>query len=119
MPFLPISHEKKCSHAHILSEKCPFSKNHAARMPTFCQKIIHSLKNTLLHSILFNFNEKTTDVMPIVVPKNLISVKTTLLYGQKKSIGCPFFKLDILCVARGGDLCGTYNQPIYIYVYLR
>ena len=77
-------------------------------MPTFCQKNVHSLKNTLFScpyfvkktSILsktpssqvffFIFHVKPNAVMPIFGENNVNSVTTTLYYGPKKSIGCPF-----------------------------
>ena len=93
-PFFPIFHEKI-----------------PALMTIFCQKNVHSLKNKLLsclyfvkksilsktlrsHVIFFsNFSWKTPAVMPIFGQKNVNSVKTTLYYGSKKSIGCPFFPI--------------------------
>ena len=90
--FFPIFHEKITT-----------------LMPTFCQKNVHSLKNTLFScpyfvkktSILsktpssqvffFIFHVKPNAVMPIFGENNVNSVTTTLDYGPKKSIGCPFF----------------------------
>ena len=61
-------------------------------MPIFSQKVVHSLKNKLLHVILTNFHEKTTAVMPIFGPQYINFAKTTLYYGPKKSIECLFFQ---------------------------
>ena len=62
-------------------------------MARFCQKNLHSLKNTMLSCNFFQiFHEKPPSVMPIFGKKNVNSVITTLQYGTKKSIGCPFFR---------------------------
>ena len=53
-PFASFSWKQICSHA-IFVRKCPFSKNHFALMPIFCKKIVHSLKNKLLHVMFFKF----------------------------------------------------------------
>ena len=58
-----------------------------ALMPIFCQKNVHSLKNTL-----FSFHEKPPAVKPNG-QKSHKSVKTTLYYGPKKSKGYPFFPI--------------------------
>ena len=61
-------------------------------MPIFCQKNGHSHENTLLSYHFFqNFHEKPSIVMPLFGQKNVSSVKTTIYYGRKKSIGCFFF----------------------------
>ena len=61
-------------------------------MPIFCQNNVHSLTNTVLSCIFFQiFHEKPPAVMHIFGQNNVNSVKTTLYYGPKKSIGCPFF----------------------------
>ena len=85
MPFFPILNKK------ITAQK----------------QQVHSLKNTLLscpykrpfsqkHGALMSFlkifHEKALAAMPILGQKNVISVKTTLYYGQKKSLGCSFFQ---------------------------
>ena len=86
--FFPISHEKI-----------------TALMPIFCQKNVHSLKNTILpcpyfvkkrpfsqnHCALMSlffqiFHEKPPALMPIFGQKNVHSVKTTPYYGPRKSI---------------------------------
>ena len=79
-------------------------------MPMFCQKNVYSIKNTMLscrhisskkrsfskstalmYFLLF-FYEKTPALMSIFSHRNVISVKSTLYYGAKKSIGYPFFR---------------------------
>merc|ERR1712083_473779 len=67
--------QTQCSHAHILSKNRPIS-----------QKQIASCNFFLI------FNEKIPTVMPIFGPENVNSVKTTLYYGPKMSIECPFFQ---------------------------
>ena len=92
MPFFSdFSRENRCSHAHILSKKLPFSKKHAALMTIFCQKNVHSVKNTVLLCHFFQiFHEKPPAVMPTFGHNDVDSVKTTLYYGPKNSIGCLF-----------------------------
>ena len=92
-PFFPIFHEKNTrSHSHIFVEKRLFSENHTALMPIFCRKSVHLLKNTVLPCHLLQiFHEKTHASTPIFDQTSLNSVKTTLYYGLKKSIGYPFF----------------------------
>ena len=68
----------------ILQEKI------AALMPIFCQKIVQSLKNTVLSCYLLQIFIKNPRVMPIFSQKSVGAVKTTL-YGLKKSIGYPSF----------------------------
>ena len=63
------------SHDHILSKKRRSSQKHGASFH--------------LHQI---FHEKTHAVMPILCQKSLNSVKTTLYYKLKKSIGYPFYR---------------------------
>ena len=93
---------------------CPFFFQFFTKkslLPYFVKKKVHSLKNTLLLcpyfvkklSILSKtmlpchffqiFHEKPPAVMPIFGQKNVNSVKITLYYGPKKSIGCPFFPI--------------------------
>ena len=59
----------------MLSKKRPFSEKHGAVM-----------------SFFFQIFMKTHIVMPIFGQTSVNSVKTTLDYGPKKSIGCPFFQ---------------------------
>ena len=55
-------------------------------MPIFCQKNMHSLKNTMLLSRFFSiFHEKPPGAMPIFGPEEVNSVKITLYYGPEKS----------------------------------
>ena len=82
-----------------------FTKKSLLSCPYLFKK--NSLKNTLLscpykrpfsqkHGALMSFfqifHEKAPVVMPILGQKNVISVKTTLYYGKKKSVGCSFFQ---------------------------
>ena len=61
-------------------------------MPTFCQKNVNSLKNTVLSCHFFqNFHEKPPVVMRILGKKDVNFDKTTKYYGPKKSIGCAIF----------------------------
>ena len=89
-------------------------------MPIFYQKNVYSLKNTLLsypyQSKKRPFSQKQSALMCFFFKifmknsccrahdwsKNVNSVKTTLYFGSKESIGCPFFlfltkKLLLLC----------------------
>ena len=72
------------SHAHILSKKRPFQKNHASLMPIFCQKNVHYLKNTMLSCHLFQFfHEKPLLSYPYLVKKTSILSKLHYIMGQK------------------------------------
>ena len=48
-----FSRKNHCSHAYILPKKPPFSKKHNVLIPIFNQKIVHSLKNTVLSCLFF------------------------------------------------------------------
>ena len=52
--FADLSGKDHFSHAHILSKKHPFSKQRGALMSIFCQKNVHSVKNTVLSCHLFS-----------------------------------------------------------------
>ena len=53
------------------------------------------LKTRCSHVLFFQiFNEKLPAVMHMIGQKNVNSVKTTLYYGPKKSIGCLFFPIS-------------------------
>ena len=74
-------YKSTCSHAHIWSKKCPFFRKHGSLMS------------------FFQILRKTNVVMPIFGQKSVNSVKTTLDYGPKKSIGClfpDFYKKSLL-----------------------
>ena len=63
-------------------------------MPIFCQKNVQSHKNTLLSYNIFRISIKNSLLpCPYLVKKKVNSVKTTLYYGRKKSIGCPFLPI--------------------------
>ena len=82
-PFASFSWKKNCSHA-IFVRKCPFSKNHFALMPIFCKKIVHSLKNKLLHVMFFKFViKKPLLPCPYLVKKTSILSKLPYFMGQK------------------------------------
>ena len=66
-------------------------KKHTAVKPIFCRKTSILSKTRCSHFICFKFSWKTPAVMPIFGHKSLNSVKTTLYYRPKKSIGYPFF----------------------------
>ena len=80
--FSDFSRKNYYSHVHILSKKPP--KKHIVLMSIFCEKNVHSLKNTVLSCHSFQiFHEKPNSVMPIFVKKNVNSVINTLQYGTK------------------------------------
>ena len=69
-----------------------------------------------------NFHEKLTAVMHLIGQKNVNSVKTTLYYGSKKSIGCPFFPIShekiialmsIFCQKRPFSKKNSSHVPIF------
>ena len=73
-------------------KKRQFSRKLTALMPIFCQKKRpFSQKHSAPMSFFSNFHEKSLPVMPIFGQKNVNSVKTTLYFGPKKSIGYLFF----------------------------
>ena len=57
----------------------------------FCQKNVHSVKNTLPCHFFLVFYEKSPAVKPIFGKKTVGFVKITLYFGSKKLIGCPSF----------------------------
>ena len=65
------------SQGHILSKKRPFSKKKLRSHGIFSQI----------------FNEKPSAANPIFDQKNVNSVKTTIYFGPKKSIGCLSFPI--------------------------
>ena len=88
--FYYLSRKNQCSYAHILSKNGHSLKKHTAAMPIVCQINVHSLKNTVLSCNFFNFFMKTPLFSSPLVTKNENSVKSTLYYGAKNSIGCLF-----------------------------
>ena len=52
--FYRFSRKIGCSHTHILSKIRLFSKKHTALKSMFCQKNVHSLKNTVLSCHFFS-----------------------------------------------------------------
>ena len=65
-----------------------------ALMPIFCRKNVHSFRNNVLLCQFFqNFHQKPLLSCPYLI-KNVNSIKTTLYYEPKKSIGCPFFPIS-------------------------
>ena len=56
----------------------------------FCQKNVHSVKNTLPCHFFLVFYEKSPAVKPIFGKKNVGFVKIALYVGSKKLIGCSF-----------------------------
>ena len=87
---------KKIIYLMPIWQKCPFSKKYPALMLICGQKTSILWKTRCSHVIFFfNFSGKTHVVMPIFGQKSVNSVKTTLDYGPKKSIGWPFFRFLI------------------------
>ena len=95
MHFFPIYHEKISAPMPIFCQKkTSILYKHNAFMPIFCQQNVHSFKNTLLSCHIFQiFHLTPPHVILIFGQKNVNSVKTTLYYGPKKSIRCPFFPI--------------------------
>ena len=80
-----FSRKNHCSHAYILSKKPPFSKKHNVLIPIFNQKIVHSLKNTVLSCHFFNiFFKKPTAVMPIFGKKTSILSKLHYIFSKSQ-----------------------------------
>ena len=89
--FSYLSRKNKCSHAHILSKKHPFSKKHTAVMPRACQINVHSLKNTVLSCNFFQFfYENSPALIPFSHKKRKFCQKYTILW-VKKLDRMPFF----------------------------
>ena len=72
-------------------KKRPFSKKHTALKSIFCQKNVHSLKNTVLLYHFFKIFMNPLLYCPYLVKKS--SILSKLYYGPKKSIGCPFLPI--------------------------
>ena len=94
-PFFPIFHEKVAALIPIFYQKYVYSlkiKNKLLSSPCFVKKTsIHS-KTLCSHVICFQvFYEKPPAAKLIFGQKNVNSVKITLYFGSKKSIGCPYF----------------------------
>ena len=68
-----------------------FFKEQTALKSMFCQKNVHSVKNTLPCHFFLVFYEKSPAVKPIFGKKTVGFVKITLYFGSKKLIGCPSF----------------------------
>ena len=75
--FFNFVRKNNCSHAQILSRKCPFSKKHPTLMPIFFKKTsIPSKTRGNSYSFCFSiFNEKPPSVMPIFGKKTSILSK--------------------------------------------
>ena len=73
-------------------KKRPFSKKHTALKSIFCQKNVHSLKNTVLLCHFFKiFMKNPLLSRPYLVKKRQFSQKYIIIWPNK-SIGCPFFR---------------------------
>ena len=73
-------------------KKRPFSKKHNALKSIFCQKNVHSLKNTVLLCHFFKiFMKNPLLSRPYLVKKRQFSQKYIIIWPNK-SIGCPFFR---------------------------
>ena len=79
---------KKLLSCAFLSKKHTFSKENSVLMPIFCQKNVHSLKNTVLSCQIFH--EIPPAAMPIFGKKTSILSKLHHIIGKKVK-GCPFF----------------------------
>ena len=94
-----------CSNAYILSKKPPFSKKHNVLIPIFYQKIVHSLKNTVLSSHFFIFFLNHLLLCPYLVQKGQLCQNHTILWAKKVNrmpfyfrfsakkpqLSCPYF----------------------------
>ena len=70
--FYRFSRKIGCSQTHILSKIRLFSKKHIALKSMYCQKNVHSLKNTVLSCHFFQaFHEKPQLSRPYLVNKTL------------------------------------------------
>ena len=93
-PFSHFIWKSRCSDAQILSKKRPFSKNHNALMPIFCQKIVTSLKNTPISCHFFKiFHKKPNAVISNLVNKRSILSELHYILRATKVIGCPVFPI--------------------------
>ena len=73
-------------------KKRPISKKHTALKSIFCQKNVHSLKNTVLLCHFFKiFMKNPLLSRPYLVKKRQFSQKYIIIWPNK-SIGCPFFR---------------------------
>ena len=70
--FFTNKYQPACPH---FVQNDAYSQKARSLMPIFCQKNVHSLKNTVFHLIFDNFPWKTTNVMSIFGPQNFSSVK--------------------------------------------
>ena len=94
MPFFSDFLRKNyCSNAHVVSKRRSFSKKTLLSCSYFVKKT-STLSKTLYSHVIFVqlLHKEPPAVMPIFDQKNVNSVKTTLYYGSKKSIGYPFFR---------------------------
>ena len=92
MPFFPdFLLKNRCSHTQFILKIRLFFKEQTALKSMFCQKNVHSVKNTLPCHFFLVFYEKSPAFKPIFGKKNVGFVKITLYFGSKKLIGCPSF----------------------------
>ena len=95
MPFFyRFSRKIGCSHTHILSKIRLFSKKHTALKSMFCQKNVHSLKNTVLSCHFFSsFSWKTPRCQDhIWSKKRYFCENYTIIWAQKVN-RMPFFPI--------------------------
>ena len=91
--FFRIFHEKINSLKPIFCKKCPFSKKTLLSCPYFVKKK-SIISKTLCSNVIFsNFPWKIPCYYAHTWVKNVHSVKITLYYARKRSIGCPFFPI--------------------------
>ena len=90
-PFFPIFHWKITALIPIFCKKHKFSKKQSALKYIFNQKTSIISKYCALMSFFSNFSYKSPAVKPILSPKNVNIVKTTLMRGPKSQLDAPFF----------------------------
>ena len=97
MLFFLIFHEKNCcTHAHVLSKYVDSQKKKKHTLlssPYFVKKTSRSLKNTVLLSLFLKFFMNNPLLWSSYWVKNVNSLKITLYFWSKKSIGCPSFSI--------------------------
>ena len=90
--FSEFSRKNYCSYGHTLSKTCILSPANSSNVHILLKMYILSKHGALMSFFFKIFHTKPQLSRPYLV-ENVSSAKTTLFYGPKKSIRCPFFSI--------------------------
>ena len=119
--FFPNFHDKILLSCPYFIKKRPFSNKHTVLTPIFCQKNVHSLKNSVLASFFSKVSWKTPAVMPIFDQQTSILSKLAYYMSQKSQWDAPFSNyhekmtalMSVFCQKNVNSLKNIALMPIF------